>query len=216
MIFKIQQENRKIWFFLMLLTLIPVLIAHYFLQNYLYMRPCEQCVYIRFHMLLVSFAAFLGFLNPKNRFLKCLAFIFAFYGCYLGLKHSLILEKIYTLIQNENPFGALTTCKQIPIFPFNLPLHEYFSEWFMPSGECGDDKAFVPKNTLLSRLQEFFIGRPPSFDDGIYSKGWHLIPYFDFINMAEICFLIFLFSLICFLFLFAIFIVQFKKIDKKI
>lgn len=204
------KESRALWLFLTLLTLIPVLIAHYFLQNYLYMRPCEQCVYIRFDMLLVSFGAFLGFLNPNKRFLKCLAFIFAFYGCYLGLEHSFILEKIYTSVKSENPFGV-SPCKLNPTFPFNLPLQEYFSEWFMPSGECGNDKAFVPQGAVLSPLQEFFIGQSPYFENGIYSKGWYLIPYFNFLNLAQTCILIFSFVFVCFLCLFAIFIVNFKK-----
>lgn len=214
-LYKKSSEGRGTWLFLMLITLTPVLVAHYFLQNYLYMRPCEQCVYIRFDMLLVSFGAFLGFLNPKSRFLKCFAFILAFYGCYLGLEHSLILKKIYTLVEGENPFGGIMGCKQIPTFPFNLRLHEYFSEWFMPTGECGNDKAFIPENTILSPLQEFFIGQAPYFQDGIYSKGWYLIPWFDFLNMPEVCLLIFSFSLVCFLFLFVIFIAQFKKVNEK-
>lgn len=209
--FKQAQESRKIWLFLVLFTLLPVLIAHYFLQNYLFMRPCEQCVYIRFDMLLVSFGAFLAFLNPKNRTLKCLAFIFGFWGCYLGLEHSLILEKIYTLIQDENPFGGIAGCKQIPTFVFNLPLHEYFNEWFMPSGECGNDKAFVPQNVVLSPLQEFFIGHSPNFENGIYSKGWYLVPYFNIFNMAQTCILIFSFVFIIFLLLFIKFMLNLRK-----
>lgn len=206
---KNEVKGGRIWLFLALFTLIPVLVAHYFLQNYLYMHPCEQCVYIRFDMLLVSFGAFLGFLSPKGFFLRSLAFIFAFYGCYMGLEHSFILEKIYMLIQDENPFGGIANCKQSPTFPFDLPLHEYFSGWFMPSGECGNDRAFVPEGLVLSPLQEFFIGQAPYFQDGIYSEGWYLIPWLHFLNMAQVCSLIFSLSLVCVLFLFVVFIVQF-------
>ncbi len=209
------KESWKIWLFLMLFTLVPVLIAHYFLQNYLYMRPCEQCVYIRFDMLLVSFGAFLGFVSSK-KLLKALAFVFAFYGCYLGLEHGFILEKIYALVQEENPFGGVAACKQIPIFPFDLPLHEYFSGLFMPSGECANDRAFVPKDAVLSPLQEFFIGQAPYFDNGIYSKGWYLLPYFELVNMPQACILIFCFALVGFLFLFMIFTLNFMKINKNL
>lgn len=149
------KESRVFWLFLTLLTLIPVLIAHYFLQNYLYMRPCEQCVYIRFDMLLVSFGAFLGFLNPNQRFLKCLAFIFAFYGCYLGLEHSFVLEKIYTSVKSENPFGV-ASCKLSPTFPFNLPLQEYFSGWFMPKCRMRKRQSFCATRSGFKPFARIF------------------------------------------------------------
>jgi len=208
------QEARRIWFFLALIAFIPVLIAHYFFQNYLYMRPCEHCVYLRLDMLFIAFGAFLCFVYPKSKILKVLAFILIFYGVFMGIKHSLILQKIYAMVLEENPFGGIEGCKNIPQFIFNLPLHEWFKGWFLPSGECGNDKPFVLEGTILSPLQEFFIGQAPYFQNGLYSKGWFLIPQYSFINMAQFCFLLFLFVGVLSILLFLGFVL--KIIDKKV
>lgn len=49
----------KIWAFILLLSIASLLYAH-FLQNYLFMRPCEQCVYLRFAMCVMVLGAIFG------------------------------------------------------------------------------------------------------------------------------------------------------------
>ncbi|MCX2682956.1 disulfide bond formation protein B [Campylobacter sp. MIT 21-1685] len=182
----LEKQKKIFWLFLFLFPFFLVLFAHYFFQNFLFMKPCEQCVLIRFDMLLVSFGAVLALIN-RNFFIQSIAFLFCFFGIYNGLTHSFILQKIYTSLQDENPFNATSNCNIFVHYPFNLPLERWFPDWFMPTGECGNDKPFVPKEEILNPLQEFFIGKAPFFEDGLYSNGWYLIPQLQFITMAQFC-----------------------------
>ena len=204
------QNHRKIYIFLSLFLGILLLISHYFLQKYLFMRPCEQCVYIRFAMVIIIIACFIAFINPKNDFLKSLFYVFAFFGIYYGINASLKLDDIYEAVKNQNAFGL--SCKQIPIFPFNIELDKYFS-FFKITGECGNDIAYVPKEEIsnLSSLQKFFIGNPNEFKDGIYSDGWYLLPWFDFINMAKFSLMVFCFCFFVVFLGFFAFIFKAKK-----
>ena len=42
------QDTRTPWIIMVIISAGLVVTSHSFFQNYLYMRPCEQCVYIRF------------------------------------------------------------------------------------------------------------------------------------------------------------------------
>ena len=195
------QDTRSPWIFIIVLTMSLVIIAHFLFQRYLYMEPCEQCVYIRFDMFIVSFGALIALVNPKNNILKILAYTFSFYGIWLGIEHCLTLNRIYAMIRSENPFGAIASCREIPIYPFNLPLYKWFPSWFLPTGVCGIDAPIVPEIAYenLNFFQIFFTGTAPDFKDGLYSDGWYLIPGLKFINMATACLLVFL---CCFIILF--------------
>ena len=65
------QDMRWPWILMAAVCVLLVLVAHYMFQVWLYMAPCEQCVYIRF-----------GFL------VKVLGYVFAFAGAIYGLKCS--------------------------------------------------------------------------------------------------------------------------------
>ncbi|TQR34585.1 protein-disulfide oxidoreductase DsbI [Campylobacter sp. MIT 99-7217] len=204
MIFDTQskQEKRLIWLFILLLALCMLFIAHGFFQNYLFMRPCEQCVYIRFAVFAIALGAFFAFLNPKNIFLKFIAFVLAFYGVIYGIEHALILQKAYEAVLSMNLFGGVT-CKEIPSFAFDLALHEWLEDLFKPSGICGFDYPIVPEDANLSTLQEFFVGtKEGNFKNGLYSEGWYLLPSLKFINMPTAVLIILIFIALILLILF--------------
>ena len=190
----------KIWLFITLFSLVLLGYAH-FLQHYLFMKPCEQCVYLRFALLVMTFSGLFGILSVNFRqkfsFLKNLTQIFAyilgFWGVFLGVKHGLRLDKLHTALKEGNPFGV-SGCSQTPHFPFGLPLDRWFASFFKPDGVCGLDTPFVPaeKALDLSTLQALFVGTSEQdFTNGLYSKGWYLVPQFEFLTMAQGCLLVF-------------------------
>ncbi|KAA6220595.1 disulfide bond formation protein B [Campylobacter sp. LR264d] len=201
-------KQRLIWFLLFLFFLIPFLLSHFFFQKYLFMRPCEQCVYIRFDILILIFASFIMLFKP-NFLISFICAILGFSGLILGLKHSFYLTKIYKAMDELNPFAALSGCKQIPEFIFNLPLHEYFPSFFLPLAECGNDRPYISQDTILSSLQEFFIG-----NGGIYENGWYLIPKLNLINMPQFCLIFFMLFLIIWIISFYLYFLNIFKVKK--
>lgn len=189
------QDSRFVWILIAFCSAGLVLFSHYFFQGYLFMRPCEQCVYIRYAMFVIALGAFVACLFPSLNAFKFIGFVFGFYGVIVGIDYALTLNSIYEAIESANPFGASVSCKKIPTFPFDLPLHLWFPTWFTPIGECGLDMPYVPLDSPseLSSIQQFFIGSADSsYSDGLYSKGWKLIPSLDFMNMATFCLVYFI------------------------
>ena len=169
-----------------------VLVAHYMFQVWLYMAPCEQCVYIRFGFLVMAIGGLICVINPKNLILKVLGYAFAFAGAIYGLKCSVKLEAIHHAIHSDDPtamFG-MQGCSTDPHYPFDLPLAQWAPDWFKPTGDCGYDLAVVPDGTQLSSLQQWFIDMYNSSD------SWYLIPKWKFMSMAQCCELAFGFMLV--------------------
>lgn len=175
-------KRRYFWLLLSTICLVLVLIAHYFFQNYLFMPPCEQCVYIRFAFMCIVIGGFLAFLNPKNPILKLAGFVFGFYGCIKGFMYSYKLNLIHKAIASNDPFG-LEGCSATPTFAFGLPLDKWMPSWFLPTGDCGYDNPVVPDGAKLDFLQTWLTN--------LYSDGWYLIPSEHFGNMAQMCMIVF-------------------------
>ncbi|TQR27591.1 disulfide bond formation protein B [Campylobacter sp. MIT 97-5078] len=192
------KSSQALWLWLFSISFFSLLYSHFFLQHYLFMQPCEQCVYVRFAFSVILCASIVGYF--KFAWLKSVAYAFIFWAIFLGFKACLMLLHSYEAIKTNNPFG-INACSDTPHFPFKLPLHELLPSLFAISGSCGFDAPRVSENTQLSSIQEFFIGTlEHGFSDGLYSKGWYLIPSFEFVNMATACMIIFGFFLLLSLF----------------
>ena len=63
------QDSRISWAILVFVSVALVVIAHSLFQNYAYMPPCEQCVYIRFAFLCMALGGVIAMINPKNCYL---------------------------------------------------------------------------------------------------------------------------------------------------
>ncbi len=188
------QNGRFLWLLMAFTGLVLELVAQLFFQNYLYMPPCEQCVYIRFSMFCMAIAGFVAAINPKILALKIFGYALAFYGIIKGIGFSIMLNAIHNSIHSGNIFG-MTGCSLVPTYPLNLPLHEWFPATFLPTGDCGYDYPVIPIGTELNALQSYLTN--------LYADGWYLIPSIKFMNMAEamlICFAV------CFTILSAMFI----------
>ena len=71
------QERRFLWLLMACAMGGLIILAHSFFQIYLYMAPCEQCVYIRFAMFVMVFGGLIAAINPKNLILKLVGCIAA-------------------------------------------------------------------------------------------------------------------------------------------
>ena len=183
-------SQRTIWLVLLIAPLILLGISHLFFQHFLMMKPCEQCVYIRFYMLMIALGAFIAFINPKK--LKIIAYLFLIYGLFFGFKHSIILDEIHHSINSDDIFAKVKTCKNEPQFIFNIKFDELMPDFFRPSGTCGIDHPIISDDEKLNSIQQFFVGtKINNFEDGLYSNGWYLIPSKKFINMAQACMIFF-------------------------
>lgn len=97
------QERRFLWLLMACAMGGLIILAHSFFQIYLYMAPCEQCVYIRFAMFVMVFGGLIAAINPKNLILKLVGCIAAFYGSIMGIKFSIKLNGIHYAVHNPDP-----------------------------------------------------------------------------------------------------------------
>ena len=170
------QDSRISWAILVFVSVALVVIAHSLFQNYAYMPPCEQCVYIRFAFLCMALGGVIAIINPKNLLFALVGYVFAFWGAVQGIMYSVKLAKIHDAVHGDDPFGV-QGCSTEPHYPFGLPLEKWAPDWFMPTGDCGYDSPMVPDGAVLSDLQKSIVD--------LYSDGWYLVPSSKFISMAD-------------------------------
>ena len=170
------QDSRISWAILVFVSVALVVIAHSLFQNYAYMPPCEQCVYIRFAFLCMALGGVIAMINPKNLLFALIGYVFAFWGAVQGIMYSVKLAKIHDAVHGDDPFGV-QGCSTEPHYPFGLPLEKWVPEWFMPTGDCGYDSPMVPDGVVLSDLQKSIVD--------LYADGWYLVPSSKFMSMAD-------------------------------
>lgn len=172
------QDTRFLWILMAVISLFMVILAHSVFQIWLYMRPCEQCVYIRFAFFCMAFGGIIAAINPRNVVLKVIGYLLAFWGIIQGIGYSLKLNKIHIAAHGDDPFGV-QGCSPEPTFPLHLPLDSWFPEWFKPTGDCGYDNPIIPDGAVLSTMQQAITD--------FYKDGWYLWPPSHFMNMAQAC-----------------------------
>ncbi|RAX53187.1 disulfide bond formation protein B [Helicobacter sp. 16-1353] len=172
------QDCRFLWLLMTFVSLALVIVAHSLFQHYVYMAPCEQCVYIRFAFFVMFFGGVIAAIKPSNVVLKLIGYVLGFYGIIKGLMFSVKLNAIHKAVHSDDPFGV-QGCSAEPTFPFGLPLDAWFPDWFKPTGDCGYDNPIVPEGVELSSLQQWLVD--------FYSEGWYLVPKYHFMNMAQAC-----------------------------
>lgn len=172
------QDRRFLWLLMSFVSITLIIIAHSLFQHYVFMKPCEQCVYIRFAFFVMFFGGIIAAIKPSNIILKLIGYIMGFYGIIKGLIYCVKLNAIHKAVHSDDPFGV-QGCSAEPTFPFGLPLDRWFPDWFSPTGDCGYDNPIVPDDVTLSSLQQILVD--------FYSDGWYLIPSKHFMNMAQAC-----------------------------
>src|SRR5512138_108471 len=100
------QDKRFLWVFMAVLSLFMVILAHSVFQVWLYMRPCEQCVYIRLAFFAMTFGGIVAAIKPSNIGLKIVGYLFAIWGSFKGVLYSLKLNKIHHAAHSDDVFGV--------------------------------------------------------------------------------------------------------------
>lgn len=193
------QQARFLWLLMVAVCLALVLVAHYVFQEYGYMKPCEQCVYIRYAFLVMALGGIIAAINPKNIVLRGIGYVLAFYGTIRGIMFSIKLDKIHEAAHGDDPFGV-QGCSAVPSFDFGLPLHVWFPSLFNPTGDCGFDAPTVPEDVVLEGFRKSFVE--------FYENGWYLIPSQEFGNMAQCCLIAYV---VCFVILAIMLVSHFSK-----
>ena len=180
-------SSKKLWIYIGVFMLFCVGVAHFIFQNYLYMRPCVQCIYIRYYMIIAGFGAIFIAIFYKQILLYIFGILVFSYGAICGLLESLKLNTIHQAIANANPFGV-KGCLDRPIFELKIAWDEILPSLFKATGQCGLDMPMVPTDIKLDTIQGYFVS--------LYQDGWYLIPSLKLINMAQISIIIFSVALI--------------------
>ncbi len=177
------QETRAPWAWIGVAMLALVLIAHYVFQDWLFMAPCEQCVYIRYGNLVMALGALIAMINPNALWAKVAGYIITIYGLIYTYICSWKLMAIHDAIHSDDPMAmfGLQGCSMDPVFPFGLPLDRWAPAWFKPTGDCGYDAPMPPDGVDLSAMQQWLVD--------LWSEGWYLFPQWKLMDMAECCFL---------------------------
>nr|WP_315112636.1 protein-disulfide oxidoreductase DsbI [uncultured Campylobacter sp.] len=188
-------DSRLPWAILIAVSVGLVILAHSLFQNYVYMPPCEQCVYIRFAFLCMALGGLVAIINPKNLLLAAVGYLLAFWGAIQGIMYSVKLAKIHDAVHGDDPFGV-QGCSTEPHYPFGLPLERWAPDWFLPTGDCGYDNPMVPDGVTLSGFQKYLVD--------LYEDGWYLIPSSKFMSMADctlvgfgVCFVVLAAMFVC-------------------
>ncbi|MEE3694433.1 disulfide bond formation protein B [Campylobacter sp. CLAX-22107-21] len=180
-------SSKRLWIYIGIFMLFCVGVAHFIFQNYLYMRPCVQCIYIRYYMIIAGFGAIFIAIFYKQILLYIFGVLVFSYGAICGLLESLKLNTIHQAIANANPFGV-KGCLDRPKFELNIAWDEILPSLFKATGQCGLDMPMVPTDIKLDTIQGYFVS--------LYQDGWYLIPSLKLINMAQISIIIFSIALI--------------------
>ena len=132
------QDMRWPWALMAAVCVLLVLVAHYMFQVWLYMAPCEQCVYIRYGFLVMALGGIICLVNPKNIALKIVGYALAIYGAVYGLMCSVKLEAIHHAVHSDDPtamFG-MQGCSTDPHYPLDLPLAQWGISISKPPLRC--------------------------------------------------------------------------------
>lgn len=117
-------RKRSIWLTIMIICALLLTFAHLILQQWLYMSPCEQCVYIRFSLVVILLAAGIVCLFPKSLTIKSIGCLTGLTASYYGMRCSLLLQRIHDALRSDdiNTLFGLDGCSMKPRFPLDLPL----------------------------------------------------------------------------------------------
>lgn len=180
-------QSRWMWGLIAFLSFGLIVLAHNVFQVWLYMKPCEQCVYIRFAFLLIGIGAVFALINPRVFLLRVAGYGFGLWGAVYGILCSVKLRTIHHAVHSDDPmaFFGMQGCSMQPHYPFGIPMEKWAPDWFLPTGDCGYENSVVPQGVDLSSAQKFLIDMYDA------AGGWYLIPSKHFMTMADCCLLAF-------------------------
>jgi len=158
--------------FWLLLAAVPfglLAFSHFVFVKWLYMRPCPECVYIRFAFFVAGLSFLVCALLSQNK-ARILSSLVSLCSIGYGIAHA------FSLLGKTNAGSC-----SISTEPFSLyGLEKVFPTLFRPTGECGFTAPLVPFDAKLGSIQRWFINLYSDAD------GWYLIPSAHFGSMATL------------------------------
>ena len=124
-------QNRAAWALLLGSTLFLELCAMVF-QHVMGLQPCVLCIYQRVAVLGIMAGAVIGFINPKNVFLRWFGLLLWAYSSVQGLQIALKQTDIQL---HPSPFN---TCDLFVTFPQWLPLNKWMPWFFNGTGDSSE------------------------------------------------------------------------------
>ena len=150
------QNKRPLWRFIGCSALFLELFSWAFFQNYLGLKPCELCVYIRFAMIGLFIGAMAGVVNPRILVLKLFAYAASAWWIIQGLiwNYQLHMENIQAASSEFMGICADTSLR----FPLGLKLNLWLPSHFQPKGLCGVDSNWAFMGLTMPEWLFFVYG----------------------------------------------------------
>lgn len=154
---------RSLQVFLVLMTVIGMGYALFFLQRYMGLAPCPLCIFQRIGLMVMGgFALIAAVANPKSIALKLLLW----FGSVLGIGWATGVAGRHVWLQNLPPDQVPSCGPGLDYWVETLPMKQVLSEVLSGSGECATiDWQFlglsIPEQSViffsLLLLVHFFI-----------------------------------------------------------
>lgn len=142
---------RNLQIFLVIMTVIGMSFALFFLQRHLGLMPCPLCIFQRIGLLIMGgFALISALFNPKSKVVKLALWI----GSLAGIGWATLVAARHVWLQHL-PADQVPSCGPgLDYWLDTLPILQVFTEVFRGSGECATvDWTFmglsIPEQSLI-------------------------------------------------------------------
>lgn len=135
--FLADMQGRRWPFLLMAFVAHCMVTASLFSQYALQVKPCEYDVYNRLAIVGLMAAGMVLAINPRSLVVTLTGYVLWSSSAIYGFVNSFTLLDLYR--QHDDLALLFSSSRQAPRFPFDLPLHTWFPQFFRPSGTCGTD-----------------------------------------------------------------------------
>jgi len=142
---------RNLQVFLVIMTVVGMSFALFFLQRHLGLSPCPLCIFQRIGLIIMGcFALMSALFNPKSKVIRLLLWL----GSVAGIGWSTAVAARHVWLQHL-PADQVPSCGPgLDYWLDTLPILQVFKEVFAGSGECASvDWTFIglsiPEQSLI-------------------------------------------------------------------
>jgi len=142
---------RSLQVFLVIMTIVGMSFALFFLQRHMGLSPCPLCIFQRIGLIIMgSFALISALFNPKSKIIRLLLWL----GSVAGIGWSTAVAARHVWLQHL-PADQVPSCGPgLDYWLDTLPILQVFKEVFAGSGECASvDWTFIglsiPEQSLI-------------------------------------------------------------------
>ena len=162
------------WIGMAIIPIALLLISHFVFVKWLYMRPCTECVYIRFAFFLCAIFFLWAIVLYRTHYIRYVISAMSCGAILYGMQHSI------ALMSTESLGSCAYSAEPFTLYGFET----LFPTLFKPTGECGFTAPLPPTGVSFDGLQGYLINLYTQAD------GWYLIPQWHFGSMAGSTFVI--------------------------